>query len=40
MPGLQQLLGDRLEILRIGRCIDGPTETLDLKLLADREFHC
>jgi len=39
MPGLQQLLGEMTQLLRISRGIDRAAEALDLELLANGEFN-
>ena len=38
MPSLQQLFGQSLQLRRIGRGVNGPGKTFDLKLLTRCEF--
>lgn len=39
VPGLQELLGDALQIVRIGRGVDRAAEALNFEALADRKFQ-
>ena len=38
LPGMQQLLGNSLQLLTVGGGIDGAIHSLQVELLSDRKF--